>query len=207
MKHLVARLGAVAVLVLLITGLLALAGSGLVAAAGANPIRVLPDTVYPGQTFQVTVTFTSPADDFNAIGLADLAPAGWNVSVDMTECTPGADVDNHPSAKEEEADYIWFGGYDAGTEFTAVYNVTVPSDATPGTYSFIGGTLQYYIGSMVIIHYNPTWPTMENIAGDYQVVVTDQVDMPYVLQCINQWKSGTLDESTVLAVVNDWVTS
>lgn len=130
-------------------------------APAVNPVRTLPDEVRPGDEFQVTVSFASPADNFVAIGLADVAPAGWSVSVDKTWCTPPADLDNNPTS--EEADYIWFGPYVAGAGFTAVYTVLVPADATPGTYSFIDGTLEYYIGA--------NGPCTEAITGDYEVEV------------------------------------
>jgi hypothetical protein len=161
MKQKLTKLGGL-VLVLLITSLLAVfAGSGLVAADGANPVRTLPDEVNPGDEFQVTVTFTSPAANFTAIGLADVAPAGWIVSVDKTWCTPDADVDNHPTP--EEADYIWFGPYAAGAGFTAVYRVQVPAGATLGTYTFTDGTLEYYIGG--------AGPYVVGITGDNEVEV------------------------------------
>jgi hypothetical protein len=161
MKQKVIKWGGMVMLVVLITSLLAVfAGGGLVAAAGANPVRgSFPYTVYPGQTFQVTVTFTAPADNFNAIGLDDVAPTGWTVSVNKTWCSPDADVDYTPNPNE--AAYIWFGPYDSGTGFTAVYNVTVPCDATPGDYDF-NGTLEYYVN---------TTNYKEDIGGDYQVYV------------------------------------
>jgi len=130
-------------------------------AAAADPVRILPDSVWAGGEFQVTVNFTSPADNSNAIGLTDLCPAGWTLSVDKTWCTPGADVENHPTP--DQVEYIWFGPYASGAGFTAVYNVQVPGDAMPGTYNFTGGTLDYYIGG--------EGPYTEAITGDYEVEV------------------------------------
>jgi hypothetical protein len=160
------KLGGMVLVVLLITSLLAVfAGGGLVAAGvSANPVRALPAEVSPGDEFQVTVNFTAPADNFNSIGLDDMAPAGWNATVDRTWCTPAADIASDPIP--EEAGCIWFGPYAAGVGFTAVYNVTVPADATSGTYNFTDGTLEYYIGGS-----NFT----ENITGDYQVTVVTVV--------------------------------
>jgi Na+/H+-dicarboxylate symporter len=98
MKQKLNRMGGMALLVLLITSLLAVfVGSGLVAANEASPVRDLPDEVSPGDEFQLTVTFTSPAANFVAIELADVAPAGWSVSVNKTWCTPDADADNNPT--------------------------------------------------------------------------------------------------------------
>lgn len=161
MKQRLHKLGRGMLLLLLVGSLLAaFAGIEPVAANGASPVRDLPDTVMPGDEFQVSVTFTAPDDNFNAIGLTDLCPAGWTVSVDKTWCTPNADVDNHPTP--DQVDYIWFGPYASGTGFTAVYNVQVPSDATVGSYTFPNGSLEYYVG---------TSNYQESIAGDTQVQV------------------------------------
>jgi len=127
----------------------------LLAQAPANPVsavtttvvtRNLPTTVEPGETFVVTVTFTSDAADFNAILLTDLAPTGWDVSVDTTWCTPNA---NAALATDNKAEITWNGPYSIGTSFTAVYKVTVPGAATPGTYTFPNSGqhfLRYFVG-------------------------------------------------------------
>ena len=66
------RLPGLLIACLMITGL-------LLAQAPANPVsaapvvtRTLPATVEPGETFDVTVTFTSDAADFNAILLCQI---------------------------------------------------------------------------------------------------------------------------------------
>jgi len=129
----------------------------------ANPGRVLPDTVQKGETFNVTVNFTAPADMFNAIGLTDLCPDGWNVTVNTTWCTPNADVF---TATGNKAEIGWYGepgvGFDNGTTFTALYKVTVPDDAELGIYAF-NGSLEYYVG--------PDGPYSENITGGSQIEV------------------------------------
>jgi len=84
----------------------------------------------------VSVTFTSPDDNFNAIGLSDFAPAGWTVAANNSWNTPPSDTNN---VTANRADYIWNGPFNKGTAFTAVYQVTVPTNATPGVYSFSGG--------------------------------------------------------------------
>lgn len=137
------KAGGRVLLIFLISSVLAIVGgAGVVAADGANPVRSLPATVTPGEQFQVTVTFISPAADFNAIGLLDEAPAGWNVTVDKAWNTPSADVEHTPSP--EEAAYIWFGPYADNVTFTVVYKVRVPPAAAPGTYAFPGGKIEYY---------------------------------------------------------------
>jgi len=129
----------------------------------ASPGRVLPDTVQKGETFDVTVNFTAPADMFNAIGLTDLCPDGWNVTVNTTWCTPNADVF---TATGNKAEIGWYGepgvGFDNGTTFTALYKVTVPDDAELGIYVF-NGSLEYYVG--------PDGPYLGNITGGSQVEV------------------------------------
>jgi hypothetical protein len=130
----------------------------------ANPTRALPDTVGRGETFNVTVTFTAPADKFNAIGLTDLAPDGWNVTIDKMWCTPNADA---VEATDNKAEIAWFGepgvGFDKYTSFSVVYKVTVPDYAPAGIYIF-NGFLEYYLAA--------EGPYHENITGDSEVEVT-----------------------------------
>jgi len=128
--------------------------------------RILPETVMAGEEFAVTVSFAAPADRFHAIALTDVAPAGWDVSVDVTWTDPQAMVAHTP--EPEMAVCIWAGPYVAGVEFTAVYKIKVPTDAEPGTYTF-DGSLQYYVEP----HPAPSYE--EAITGDVQV---DVVDVP-----------------------------
>jgi hypothetical protein len=132
---------------------------GVVLAQEASPGRLLPDTVQGGETFDVTVTFSSPADNFNAIGLTDLCPDGWNVTLDETWSTPNAGFVN---AMGNKAEIMWFGPYESGTTFSAVYKVTVPDDASLGIYAF-SGSLEYYLGE--------EGPFVENITGGSQIEV------------------------------------
>jgi len=128
--------------------------------------RVLPDTVTAGEEFAVTVTFAAPADHFHAIGLTEVAPAGWDVSVDVAWTEPQAMVAHTP--EPEMAVYIWAGPYAVGIEFTAVYKIKVPIDAEPGAYTFCG-SLKYYVEP----HPAPSYD--EVITGDIRV---DVVDVP-----------------------------
>jgi len=132
-------------------------------AQGTNLTRALPDTVERNQTFNVTVTFTAPAGNFNAIGLTDNAPDGWNVTVNATWCTPNADVF---TATGNKAEIGWFGkpgvGFDKNTSFTVLYKVTVPDYACAGNHAF-NGFLEYWVG--------PIGPSSENITGDSEVEV------------------------------------
>ncbi len=142
------RLILVATLVLALLCISAVLQSGTASAQNANPTRDLPDApVQRGETFDVTITFIAPYDDFNAIGLVDQVPAGWNIQVDKTWCTPNADqaniLDNQAG---NQSQYVWYGPYSSGESFTALYKVTVPIDAEFDTYQF-DGELGYKIAS------------------------------------------------------------
>jgi hypothetical protein len=166
MKQKLTKVGGRVLLILLISSLLAVfASAGVMANGGANPVRSLPAMVSPGDTFEVTVTFTSPLADFHGIGLDDSAPGGWTVSVDKVWNDPDADVDNTPTPNE--AVYIWFGPYASGVTFTAVYEITVPDDAEVGNIYGFGGTLEYYIGE--------SGHEIDPIGGDYMVLITPSV--------------------------------
>jgi len=127
----------------------------------ANAVRALPDTVERGETFNITVNFTAPADNFSAIALTDFAPAGWNVTGAWGQ----------PSATEtfdgNKVDYMWWQQqYSNGTRFTALYQVKVPCNASLTNYTFDGDNfsyLVYYIGNQTDI-----W---EDITGDFNVTV------------------------------------
>ena len=132
--------------------------AGMALAQQANPGRVLPDTVQRGETFDVTVTFVSPADNFNAIGLSDLAPDGWEVTVDKTWCTPSA---QYVKATDNKAEFMWFGPYDKDDSFSVMYKVTVADYACAGINTF-DGFLEYYLVEE---------PYLEKITGDVEVAV------------------------------------
>jgi len=132
---------------------------GVVLAQEASPGRVLPDAVQGGETFDVIVNFTAPADNFNAIGLTDLCPDGWNVTLDETWSTPNAGFVN---AVGNKAEIMWFGPYESGTTFSALYKVTVPDDASLGIYVF-SGSVEYYVGE--------EGPFVGNITGGFQIEV------------------------------------
>jgi hypothetical protein len=124
--------------------------------------RALPGVnLHPGDTFDVTVSFSAPDDDFNAIGITDVAPTGWAISVNTAWCTPAATYGNNPEANKVE--YTWFGTYSSETSFTVVYKVTVPGDASDGTYSFTGGQVEYYLGG--------TGPHFANTTSDTEVTI------------------------------------
>jgi len=156
------RLRAVVVIgvALLVVALMPL---GIALGQEASPDRVLPDAVHSGETFEVTVNFTAPVDKFNAIGLTDLAPDGWNAIVDDVWSTPNADAF---TANDNKAEIAWFGepdvGFDKDISFTALYKVTVPDDAELGVYTF-DGSLEYWVAA--------EGPYSVNVTGSSQVEV------------------------------------
>ncbi len=106
--------------------------------------RTLPEIVTAGDDCNATVVFTNTnVSDFNSIGLHEEAPDDWNVSVNKSWCSPSADA---ASATDNVAEYIWYGPYSAGEEFSATYSFHVPEDTEEGTYYF-SGYLEYYVGS------------------------------------------------------------
>jgi hypothetical protein len=138
--------------IILTIGLISMSLVGATESYAASPYsvnvtRALPSSVVPGQTFNVTITFTAPIDQFNTIGLIDYVPSGWNITANNTLSTPNIDYYNIIG---NEIDYIWAGSYTNGTTFTAVYQVTVPTSATPGSYNFTnsspGPHLEYFVG-------------------------------------------------------------
>jgi len=132
----------------------------------ANPVRALPDTVEKGGTFNVTVNFTAPADNFSTINLYDYAPDGWNATANPAWCQPPA---TNFEYNGNMTSYTWAreGGYPNGTNFTGRYKVTVPCDAELGIYTFFSydTALGYYVGNTSHF-YEPI-----NITSDFNVTV------------------------------------
>lgn len=136
-----------------------------------DPTRSLPDKVERGETFDVIVNFTCPADDFNGISLRDTAPDGWNVTVDKVWCTPNAD--GAELEGDNQARLAWIGPYflPEDENFTAKYKVTVPCNASPTNYSFsvnypLETMFRWKIGGLGNI-------SMTNITGPYVLEVID----------------------------------
>jgi len=158
---------------------------GTALAQQPNPSRALPDDAldydaeFPGDSFFVYVNFTSPTDDFNAIGLNDYAPEGWDVETNVSWCTPVADYTKSPFNK---AEYSWEGPFANGTNFSARYKVTIPATATPGSSYWPNCTpLPYPPWEGSPINNYPVWleywfgadgPNETCITGDYQKIVT-----------------------------------
>ena len=147
-------------IVLALALILSITSTGI-AQASANPVRDMPHSVRPGEDFNVTVNWTAPANDFNAIGLTDNAnaTASMTVSGNTDWCSPNA---NNVKPENNTIEYAWYGPYSSGTNFTAVYSVHVPTGVSEGNYKF-SGNLLYYIGG--------NGPYTEDIAGDSVITI------------------------------------
>ena len=138
-------------------------------------IRNLPDDAlelnaeYPGDSFWVYVNFTAPVDEFNSIGLTDLAPAGWAVQTDVSWCSP---VASWTKGEGNKAEYSWSGeatGYASGTLFSAKYKVTIPATAQNGLNNWplndvTKAWAEYWFGAM--------GPYSSAVTDEWQKIVT-----------------------------------
>jgi hypothetical protein len=129
------------------------------AEARASPVRNLPETVVPGETFIATITFITPVDDFTTFGITDRVPEGWIVAVNEGWCSPPAFASR---AAANTAEYVWAETLASGTSITIIYHITVPAKTQVGIYHF-GGELEYYIGA--------GGPYVVSIGGDSQLEV------------------------------------
>ena len=139
--------------------IIALPVPGTALAQEASPQRALPDAVPRGETFNVTVTFTSPSDDFHALSLTEHAPDGWNAAAAASWCRPKA---NNVKVTDNKVEIAWNGPYREGVSFTATYKVTVPGDALWGNYTF-EGHFCYWIGATNL--------TEKSVTGDFETEV------------------------------------
>jgi len=131
---------------------------------GPDPTRDLPAVGERGEQFNVIVTFHAAADDFHAPCFIEWVPAGWSLSVSKDWCNPrpvGAKVTGNM------IEYGWLGSWDNGTNFTVLYKVTVPCNASVEvencTYPFDGDVWYFDV-----YHENQT---LANVTGDFNVTV------------------------------------
>jgi hypothetical protein len=180
------RLGTAIILIALLAVCLPAAS---ITAQGLTVFRELPaENLSPGEAFEVTVSFTAQADDFNAIGFTGTAPDGWEVAVNTAWCTPAATYSNINSSGK--AEYVWLAAYDAGTEFTVGYRVTVPEDATDGTYSFPDS----YPDSYVEYYLAGEGPFISNLMGNPSVTVAEDTNDFFTLT-VNTTGNGTVNKN------------
>ncbi len=127
-----------------------------------SPVRDLPVIAVREHTFNIYVNFTALSDDCNSIGLKELVPEGWEIALNNAWCAPVA-MSSH--IEGNKAYYVWDGPVNAGTQFTAVYQVTVPFNAVPDIYSF-EGSLEYYVKDQ--------GPFTVSVDGDTDVVIVEE---------------------------------
>ncbi|MBA7504695.1 hypothetical protein ES706_03349 [subsurface metagenome] len=134
-------------------------------------VALMPNQTYPGDTFDVYVNFSAPADEFNAIGLTDLAPDGWTVQVDKTWCTPAP---YSVEVRGNKVEILWSGPFSNGTNFSALYKVTVPETATPGINLFPDCDISR---AWVEYYFNEYGPYTSCVWGDYEMMITVPSDI------------------------------
>jgi hypothetical protein len=158
------------------------------------------DEVYPGEVINIFVNFTapptSPANGFNAIGLHDLAPDGWTVTVDKSwSWINGVQSDAYAVdvSSDNVAEIMWTGPFATGTNISGMYKVTVPTTADPGlnTWPLCGNPdaddawLEYY--------FNAEGPYSNCISNDWQVVVTQPGDIVGETRDVNAAELADVD--------------
>jgi len=127
---------------------------------GPDPTRDLPAVVERGEQFNVTITFHASAADFHAPCLIEWVPAGWSLDVSKDYCNPkpfGVKVTGNM------IEYGWIGSWDPPDNFTVLYKVTVPCNASVENYTF-DGDLWYFD----VEHENQT---LANVTDDLNVTV------------------------------------
>ncbi len=151
----------IATMIIPVVFIFSIAVISISAAYSVNATRDLPDSVSSGDSFNVTVSFTAPADNFNAIGLTEVANKTANMTVEGKNewCTPKADI---CKVTDNKLELLWYGPYDADTAFTVIYRVNVPSDAKGDSHAF-NGSVEYYISE--------EGPYKEAMEGDKEVKV------------------------------------
>jgi len=103
--------------------------------AGSRTIS--PTTVAPGDTFTVTVDVDITGTVYGPL-LNESLPAGWTIT----------EVDNAGAAHTTgTTKWLWSGAQT--TDKTVIYNVTVPTDATPGSYPVTGTVLATVAGETI----------------------------------------------------------
>jgi len=149
--------------------------------------------LYAGETFDVYVNFTapptSPNNGFNSIGLTDVAPDGWTVTVDPTWVWINGTPDSALKVKAtgNKAEIMLDGPYDETTTISLMYRVTVPTTAKPGVNTWEAcpnktkAWLEYY--------FNDEGPYTNCIGGgggcDSSVTVTQPGDIVGVTYEVN----------------------
>ncbi len=143
--------------ILSLLALLFLTGTTISASAsGLTASReISTDPVYPGESFTVSVQIQA-GHYLEAPALDENLPAGWSISpVD----NDGAVFRESGTFKASTLEWVWVESLSEGEGKTVIYEVTVPPDSEPGTYSITGAVSAYSVSAVPV-------------AGDSRVLVT-----------------------------------
>jgi len=137
------------------------------------------DEVYPGEVINVYVNFTAPPTNpnhgFNAIGVTDLAPDGWTVTLDKTwSWINGSQEDAYAvdDSTDNIAQIMWTGPFSEGTTISGMYKVTVPTTADPGLNYWPTCDDDGMADAWVEYYFNTEGPHSSPICCDRNVTVT-----------------------------------
>ena len=145
------------IFILSLLALLFLTGTTISASAsGLTASReISAGTVYPGETFTITVQIRA-GHYLEAPALDENLPAGWSISqVD----NDGAVFQESGTFKASTLEWVWVESLSEGEEKTVIYEVTVPSDAGLGIYTITGNVSAYSLSAVPV-------------EGAFQVLIT-----------------------------------
>jgi PGF-pre-PGF domain-containing protein len=118
-----------------------------VSAAGIEASReISAGTVYPGESFAVTVHIKTD-HDIEALTLDENLPDRWpaNQSENNGDESLEASI-----FKASTLEWIWVENLSAGEERVVVYNVTVPSNSEPGNFTVSGRVSAYSVPAVPV---------------------------------------------------------
>lgn len=111
-------------------------------AAGIEASReVSAKTVYPGESFTVTI-YIKANHDVEALTLDEDLPDGWQVKQSENN---RAMFEGTSTFKASTLEWVWIDNLSAGKERSVVYNVTVPSNSKPGNVTISGRVSAYSV--------------------------------------------------------------
>ena len=103
--------------------------------------EISAETVYPGESFVVTVHIKAD-HELGALVLDEDLPGGWNVNCSENNGTIFPEINFF---KASTLEWIWIENLSAGEEKTVMYNVTVPLNSQPGNFSISGRVSAYSV--------------------------------------------------------------
>ncbi|MFY9201329.1 MAG: PGF-pre-PGF domain-containing protein [Methanosarcina flavescens] len=103
--------------------------------------EISAETVYPGESFAVTVHIKAD-HELGALVLDEDLPGGWHVNYSENNGTIFPEINFF---KATTLEWIWIENLSAGEEKTVMYNVTVPLNSQPGNFSITGRVSAYSV--------------------------------------------------------------